>query len=157
VASPSIETDKKPGDFAEELAELLRKPSALSPADFDQKIRRYKYREYLRLTVKDFSQAAGLASVMHELSDLAVVLLKANLEYLLSHLTKEWGRPFTFGDDQKKKSCGFSVIAMGKLGGRELNYSSDVDLQFVYESDEGGGGKSKFVEVRSGEQSRILR
>src|SRR5215471_8471267 len=56
VASPSIETDKKPTDFEEELAELLTSKTELPQEEFERRIRRYKYREYLRLTVKDFSQ-----------------------------------------------------------------------------------------------------
>src|SRR5262245_27857205 len=80
VASPCIETDKRLEDFREELSDALK--GDLSPEIFGGILRHYKYREYLRLTIKDLSQAAGLESVMGELSDLAVALIERSLQYL---------------------------------------------------------------------------
>ena len=42
------------------------------------------------------------------------------------------GTPRYVDEDGEVRECGMSVIALGKLGGRELNYSSDIDLMFVY-------------------------
>jgi len=125
VESPCIETDKDLEDFQEELGALLPSKEK-DPQVFATRIRRYKYQEFLRMTAKDLSQAAGLESIMGELSDLAAAILQANLQFLRTTMEKEWGTPFP---------SGFTVIAMGKLGGRELNYSSDVDLQYLYASD----------------------
>jgi len=47
-------------------------------------------------------------------------------------LVSKHGVPRYIGEDGKQRECGMSVIALGKLGGRELNYSSDIDLMFVY-------------------------
>ena len=43
-------------------------------------------------------------------------------------------------DDGRERDAGFAVIAMGKLGGDELNFASDVDVIYVYTSDRGAAG-----------------
>ncbi|MFO1520053.1 MAG: hypothetical protein U1F57_10385 [bacterium] len=140
VASPAIETDKKLGDFQEEIQEILG-DSSHSHEEFGRRLRLYKYREYLRLTVKDLSQAANLQPVLGEISDLAIAILQSALNFLMEEMQKEWGIPLLQEEGAaESRPCGFCVIAMGKLGGRELNYSSDVDLQYVYQSDSGGIG-----------------
>jgi [glutamine synthetase] adenylyltransferase / [glutamine synthetase]-adenylyl-L-tyrosine phosphorylase len=135
VDSPCIETDKLLKDFREELSKSSK--GNLSLEIFGGILRRYKYREYLRLTIKDLSQAAGLESVMGEISDLAIALIERGLKFLSAQMEKEWGKAWITEEDGRRRPCGFAVIAMGKLGGRELNYSSDVDLQYVYTSDTG--------------------
>jgi len=126
VSSPCFETDKSIQEFTEELNLLVPAPNNL--AEFGEKLRFYKYREYLRLTAKDLSQVAGLSTVLNELSYLAAALIQKTYEYFYAGLSQEWGKP---------ESNSFGIIAQGKLGGMELNYSSDVDLQYVYQSDQG--------------------
>jgi glutamate-ammonia-ligase adenylyltransferase len=138
VSSPCIETDKTLKDFHKDLSHSFKTLSSLSLEEFGKKIRFYKYRELLRLTVKDLSQAAGLESVLGELSDLAIAIIQTSLKFLMHPMEKEWGKPYVRSEGEKKQACGFAVIAQGKLGGHELNYSSDVDLQYIYRSDEGG-------------------
>ncbi len=125
LESPCIETDKKIDDYREDLSLWIPEFKELSLNDFGKKLRHYKYREFLRLTVKDLSQAAALENLLLEISDLAIAISEISFQYFHAQLCKEHGQPIG----------GFSIIAQGKLGGKELNYSSDIDIQFVYESD----------------------
>ncbi|MBW3595430.1 MAG: bifunctional [glutamine synthetase] adenylyltransferase/[glutamine synthetase]-adenylyl-L-tyrosine phosphorylase [Actinobacteria bacterium] len=78
-------------------------------------LRRFKRKEMLRVTLGDLSGEADVEAVGAALSDLADACLVAALE-------QEGAIPFT-------------VVGMGKLGGRELNYSSDIDVMFVHDMD----------------------
>ena len=71
------------------------------------------------------------------LSDLAALLIHAAYEIVDADLRRQYGRPMHKSRQGKWVETGFAVIGMGKLGGHELNYSSDVDLIYVYASHEG--------------------
>jgi glutamate-ammonia-ligase adenylyltransferase len=71
------------------------------------------------------------------LSDLAALLIDAAYEIVDADLRRQYGRPMHKTRSGKWIETGFAVIGMGKLGGHELNYSSDVDLIYVYASHEG--------------------
>lgn len=77
-------------------------------------LRRYKRREMLNIGLRDLAGEIDVEGVGSALSDLADSALEAAL-----------GSP----------SVPFAIIGMGKLGGRELNYSSDVDVMFVHDGD----------------------
>src|SRR5262249_8571821 len=74
---------------------------------------------------------ADLTVTTEELSRMADVCLAAAWRWTEEELRRRYGEPRT-GDGM---STGFAVIGMGKLGGDELNYSSDIDLVFVYGDD----------------------
>lgn len=139
VHSPCIETDKQLEDFCEDLAFLAEKASTLPLAQIGQKLRFYKYRELLRLTVKDLSQAASTETLLKEISELAIAIVRTALRLVRHELQKECGFPL-LRKEGKSQECAFAVIAQGKLGGHELNYSSDIDLQYLYETDEASEG-----------------
>lgn len=132
LESPCIETDKKIEDYREDLGLLLPKGSEVALEEFGRILRHYKYREFLRLTVKDLSQAAAMENLLGEISDLAIALCEISFQYFYDQLSEQYGKPLL---EESGKPCGFQIIAQGKLGGRELNYSSDIDIQFIYESD----------------------
>jgi len=81
-------------------------------AAFKRRLRRLRERVLLRTMARDLEQAASLAEVCGTMSDLADACILAALEWL--------------GERE------LIVVAMGKLGGRELNVSSDIDLVFVH-------------------------
>ncbi len=91
-------------------------------------VREFKMRETLRITFRDLLKKVDLVDVMYELSALADVVIENSLAAVRQSLRETYGAP---ADDA------FSVIALGKLGGEELNFSSDVDLIFVYGTEEG--------------------
>jgi glutamate-ammonia-ligase adenylyltransferase len=105
---------------------------------------RFKRRNYLRIVLKDVLRMSTLAETTLELSALADVILANALAYCDQELARRYGRP-QFRDAQGRTAqAGFSVISLGKLGGNELNYSSDIDLLFLYSHDgETSGGNER--------------
>ncbi|HYB42672.1 MAG TPA: glutamate-ammonia-ligase adenylyltransferase, partial [Candidatus Methylomirabilis sp.] len=94
-------------------------------------LRRFKYRQLLRIGCRDILGDADLTVTTEELSHLADVCLGAAWRWAEEDLRRRWGDPV--GADGQP--TGLAVIGMGKLGGNELNYSSDIDLIFVYGED----------------------
>ena len=80
----------------------------------------------VRIALREVAEAAPLDETIIELSQLADICLTKVYEHWDNELRQRWGSP----------ASQFAIIGVGKLGGRELNHSSDVDLIFVY-SDEG--------------------
>ncbi len=97
--------------------------------------RLFRKQEMLRIGLRDLLGKAELRETVEDLSDLAEVCLQKAYLWANDALTKRHGRPVVEQSDGTRTSAGFAVIAMGKLGGRELNFSSDVDLMYVYTAD----------------------
>jgi glutamate-ammonia-ligase adenylyltransferase len=91
----------------------------------------------LRIGVRDLLRLASVPETTALLSDLASVLIHAAYEVVDEDLRRRYGAPMHKNRQGRWVETGFAVMGMGKLGGHELNYSSDVDLIFVYESHEG--------------------
>jgi len=102
-------------------------------------LRRFKRREILRIGARDILGISHIEEITAELSWLAEACLQAALEICEADLKSKHGAPM--GADGKES--GFAIIAMGKLGGEELNFSSDIDLMFVYEKDGETSGPAK--------------
>jgi glutamate-ammonia-ligase adenylyltransferase len=94
-------------------------------------LRRFKYRQLLRIGCRDILGDADLTVTTEELSRVADVCLAAAWRSARGRLEALHGVPV--GPDGAP--TGLAVIGMGKLGGDELNYSSDIDLIFVYGED----------------------
>jgi len=96
------------------------------------KLRQFKQRELLRIAARDLARLANAEQITVELSNVADVCLDAALRLSLEQLESKLGRPYhKDAEDNWAPTC-FAVLGLGKLGGEELNYSSDVDLMFVY-------------------------
>jgi glutamate-ammonia-ligase adenylyltransferase len=106
-------------------------------------LRRVRRREMLRIGVRDLLRLATVEETTGSLSDLASVLIHAAYELVDQDLTAVHGRPMHRQEDGTWVETHFAVIGMGKLGAHELNYSSDVDLIYVYESADGETRKGK--------------
>jgi [glutamine synthetase] adenylyltransferase / [glutamine synthetase]-adenylyl-L-tyrosine phosphorylase len=100
-------------------------------------LRRFHRREILRIGVRDLVRLADVVETTASLSDLASVLIDAAYRIVDADLRARHGIPMHQDRQGKWVETGFAVIAMGKLGGHELNYSSDVDVLYVCESHEG--------------------
>lgn len=100
-------------------------------------LRLYKQREFLRIGARDLLGFGPLEEVTSELSSLASASLDTAYNFCLTLLKKEYGIPYYRDGDGNPRECGFVVLGMGKLGGNELNFSSDIDLIYLYTSDEG--------------------
>jgi glutamate-ammonia-ligase adenylyltransferase len=97
-------------------------------------LRRFKYRQLVRIASRDLLGDADLTVTTEELSRLADVCLAEAWRFCDAHLRTQHGAPRV----PEGGETGMAVVAMGKLGGEELNYSSDIDLMFVY----GGDGET---------------
>jgi glutamate-ammonia-ligase adenylyltransferase len=100
-------------------------------------LRRFHRREMLRIGVRDLLRLADVGETTASLSDLASVLIDAAYRIVNADLRTRHGIPMHRNRQGRLVETGFTVIAMGKLGGHELNYSSDVDVLYVCESHEG--------------------
>jgi glutamate-ammonia-ligase adenylyltransferase len=100
-------------------------------------LRRFRRRETLRIGVRDLLKLADVPETTAALTDLACVLIQAAYEIVEAGLREQHGRPMHKDQQGRLVETGFAVIAMGKLGGGELNFSSDVDLIYVYASENG--------------------
>ena len=128
----------------EHLADLERAvKQSQSLEDFCAALRRHKQREYLRIGARDLMPSVTLEETVRELSALADASLDAAYRFCRAEVEKDYGVLDLPDTDTPNH---FVILGMGKLGGGELNFSSDVDVIFLYESDEGesaGGPKGK--------------
>jgi glutamate-ammonia-ligase adenylyltransferase len=100
--------------------------------EFDRILRVYKEQEFLRIGCRDLNNLAEVEEVMAELSDLAAAGIESAIQFHWKRLTEKHGTPEGLAD-----GSGFVALGMGKISGRELNFSSDVDLIFIREPEEG--------------------
>lgn len=107
-------------DFHAELARLIA-PCSTFLLKLDR-MRHFKQREYLRIAALDILGHRSLSQTARSISDFADACLQTAFEICHQELSAQHNMT---GDP------GFAIIGMGKLGARELNYSSDVDLMFL--------------------------
>src|ERR1700733_11508450 len=92
----------------------------------------FRREQILRILLRDVLGFGSLSETTEELSNLADAILHISYKRIRGDLVARHGTPRFVDEDGEVRECGMSVIALGKLGGRELNYSSDIDLMFVY-------------------------
>ena len=93
---------------------------------------RFKRREYVRIMLRDVLKIAPLAETTAEISALADVLIEQAWREADSKLQRRHGTPQHLDALGRRVDTPFAILALGKLGGNELNYSSDVDLMYIY-------------------------
>ena len=97
------------------------------PAFMDA-LRRFRRHELVRIAWRDLAGRATLDETLRELSALADASIRAALDFAVRALAPRYGTPRSAAGEAQE----LVVIGMGKLGGGELNFSSDVDLIFLY-------------------------
>lgn len=121
--------------FTQEINSLIVDKNRSEKVDLFLLLKKYKYQEYLRLTLKEL-YLKNQYEIYREFSHLAFAISQLALSDLKKNLEqKHTLSPQHTGD--------YTLIAMGKLGGLELNYSSDIDLIGLYECDETNSQKGK--------------
>jgi len=93
-------------------------------------------RETLRIATRDVFAHEDVLSVAEDLANLADAMMECAYRIAYAETTRRYGTPRTQDGPSGEGESAFTIIGMGKLGGRELNFSSDIDLLFIY-SDEG--------------------
>src|SRR5256714_2985470 len=115
-----------PRGYAEMLGYLHRSAgNSIADQGFSA-LRFWKGREMTRIAVRELANVASLEETTGELSQVAEICIRNVFEHWNMELRQQYGSP----------KAEFAILALGKLGGGELNHSSDVDLLFLY-SDEG--------------------
>jgi glutamate-ammonia-ligase adenylyltransferase len=99
-------------------------------------LRCFKRSEILRIATRDLNGLASLEEVTAELSSLAGSALQIAYEVCRRCLAREYGTPL-MQTENGMREAEMTVIGMGKFGGNELNFSSDIDIIYFYESDNG--------------------
>ena len=112
--------------------ELARFVTRLISADDSTRLVRFKRRELLRIYLRDCLKIATLSEVTEELSNLADVILDYGLARANQELVNLHGSPLTHDERGRIQKAEFAIVALGKLGCRELNYASDIDLLFLF-------------------------
>jgi glutamate-ammonia-ligase adenylyltransferase len=107
------------------LGEALGAPDA----DLPVVLRRFRQRAMLRILWRDFNRLADTAETVRDTSLLAEACIRHALAACQAQLEARFGRPIGRRSGEPQALI---VIAMGKLGARELNLSSDIDLVFAY-------------------------
>jgi [glutamine synthetase] adenylyltransferase / [glutamine synthetase]-adenylyl-L-tyrosine phosphorylase len=120
-----VSRDRLVDDLVSEVEALDHEPSVL------RALRRFKRRETLRIAYGDIIREQPLKTVTTQISYLADAILEAALRAAWERTTERRGTP----QGENGRPARFVVLALGKLGGTELNYSSDIDLIFVYDVD----------------------
>ncbi len=116
----------EPVDWA---AEATRVPANADAAALARRLRTLRRRVFLQTLVRDLTGRARLQEVCATMSTLADIALAASAARHAVDLTEAHGAPI--GSESGTPQA-LIVVGMGKLGGRELNVSSDIDLVFVY-------------------------
>ncbi|MBI3110835.1 MAG: hypothetical protein HYZ01_04590 [Ignavibacteriales bacterium] len=125
TASPALKVRKTPQDFAAEAGDAARLFNRLE-RKLDS-LKRFQRRELLRIGARHILNEADIAVTSAELAALADGIIDAVLRLGHLHLAET---------TQVQTDHTLAVIGLGKLGGAELNFSSDIDLMFVYDRDE---------------------
>jgi [glutamine synthetase] adenylyltransferase / [glutamine synthetase]-adenylyl-L-tyrosine phosphorylase len=120
----------------EELGESLAR-FALTRTQLDPQVvlARFRRRELLRIYLHDIRRTTSLVETTEELSNLADAVLGYALGHAQQELENLYGAPQCMDKRGRITQAQLVIIALGKLGSRELNYSSDVDLLFLYSED----------------------
>jgi [glutamine synthetase] adenylyltransferase / [glutamine synthetase]-adenylyl-L-tyrosine phosphorylase len=105
-----------------------RAAAAPTAAEAQRILREWRRREMLRIGWREIAGRAEVRETLHALSDLADACIRAAAAAARLHLQSVFGVP----RDATANEVPLMVLGMGKLGGRELNFSSDIDLVFLF-------------------------
>ena len=108
------------------LGELLSE--CQSEEQLHRQLRRFRLQQMVNIAIADLVLNIALENSLERLSLLADALIQGSLGWLTQFCQEKWGTPVD-ADGEKQHLL---VYGMGKLGGKELNFSSDIDLIFVY-------------------------
>jgi len=101
-------------------------------AELSRAIRRLRKQVMIKLILRDLNGLADLNEVMQAMTSLAEICIQSSLDCLSKLLQQQYGTPLGEINSVRQE---LMIIGMGKLGGGELNVSSDIDLIFVYPED----------------------
>ena len=137
VESGDLQRSYSPQDYQELIEQ--RVPDDCSEEQLSQQLRLFRRRELMRIIWRDFSRQAPLLETTADMTAMAEAAINVSLSVLHRITCEELGTPCREGGDvdesadaQNQVEQHMLVVAMGKMGARELNISSDIDLIFAY-------------------------
>jgi glutamate-ammonia-ligase adenylyltransferase len=142
AADPWLRRPKPAAGFGVEVTAATAEVKTF--AELQRQLRRVRRYEMLRLGARELGWGTT-EEAARELSGLADACLDAALRFCDGELRREWGEPLTAEGEPAR----FVVMAMGKLGGEELNFSSDIDVCYFYSTDAGAAGDRSLHEYYS--------
>lgn len=101
--------------------------------EFNNFLRHIKMTEYMAIAYNDLILKKPIEEITFHLSSFASAVLEATYEYANNNLINIYGKP----RDENGNEVPFTIIGLGKLGGEELNFSSDIDIMYVYGTEKG--------------------
>jgi glutamate-ammonia-ligase adenylyltransferase len=113
--------------YKQRLEAFLYERAATKPEALDLAL--FRRRELVRIVLRDRLAYASLLEITEEISSLAEAIMACALASVSADVEARHGKPMA---ESHPGPAVFTVLALGKLGGRELNYSSDIDLMFLY-------------------------
>jgi glutamate-ammonia-ligase adenylyltransferase len=139
IGNPSLlesMATRSPAGFIKSRQEMSSEVAALldQAEDFEERLdtlRRYRHEEFLRIGLNDIYGNIGQTEITRQLTTLADVLLFAAYALARKELTRH-GRP-CYVEDGVTREASLAIIALGKMGGFELNYHSDLDIIYIYD------------------------
>ncbi|MBA3460428.1 MAG: bifunctional [glutamate--ammonia ligase]-adenylyl-L-tyrosine phosphorylase/[glutamate--ammonia-ligase] adenylyltransferase [Deltaproteobacteria bacterium] len=137
AADPYLRREKSREVLVDELDRAVA--GVTSGTELRAALRRIRADELVRLGVRELELGLD-TEVGRELARLADACFDAAIAFHDAELRARYGAPIYVDDDGVSREATLSVIGMGKLGGEELNFSSDVDVIYVYSSDQGEVG-----------------
>ncbi|MFN8544639.1 MAG: bifunctional [glutamate--ammonia ligase]-adenylyl-L-tyrosine phosphorylase/[glutamate--ammonia-ligase] adenylyltransferase [Candidatus Binatia bacterium] len=130
VRADQVRVFRAPEELEAELgARLAAAPDLETRLD---DLRRFRHEEFLRIGVHDVEAEMPVAAVGRQLTAVAEACVRAAIGIARQEVLARTGLPPEAPVD------GLAIVAMGKLGGAELNYNSDLDVIFVYDPGERG-------------------
>ncbi len=150
LESGRLLNDIEEGHYQEQLANRLRgRTGAEAPVENDQQLskllRHFRREEMVRIALRDLAGWADYHTTVRDLSALADAVLSNTLSLLYKWQCAEEGTP---KGEQSGRPQQMVVVAMGKLGASELNFSSDIDLIFAYPEDGETRGRRPWISNR---------
>ena len=133
ITSPDVARGRSSHEFDDLISAALA--NAVDMTTAQAALRRIRSAEFARIAWRDIALGDDVESIMAELSRFADAVLSHAVGWLHDQLAPRFGRAFTHDGRVMK----LLVLGLGKLGGNELNFSSDIDLLMVYE----GGGRTR--------------
>lgn len=127
---------QKPLQFEDYFVELKTIQASSNISIFSKELREFRHRFLLRLLIREASGLALIEETMKSWSDFADAAILKTIDFCKHFLEKQYGLPL----DENGAFSELYVLAMGKLGGRELNFSSDIDLIFTFRESGYTGG-----------------
>ncbi|MBU2114194.1 MAG: bifunctional [glutamate--ammonia ligase]-adenylyl-L-tyrosine phosphorylase/[glutamate--ammonia-ligase] adenylyltransferase [Gammaproteobacteria bacterium] len=121
-------------------ADIQIQQVALDEAAVFARLRQYRNVQLCRILAADILQLQSITTSLTQVSQLADQLINTAYQWAYQHLAAQWGTPL----DEAGQPMPLLILGMGKLGGAELNFSSDIDLIFTYPAngDTQGGRRS---------------